>query len=108
MTGAIYADIIKQLKVHSTEEFGHAAVLADQISFLGGFPTVEVGEIKACSDNHEILEQNLAGEVEATRRYKLRIDQAESLKEYALAVQLCDILAMEQEHAMDLMQALGK
>jgi hypothetical protein len=41
-------------------------------------------------------------------RYKLRVDQAEELKEIALAQQLRLILAVEQEHAMDLMQALGK
>ena len=55
-----------------------------------------------------MLEQDLAGEQDAIRRYKLRIDQAESLKEYALAGQLRTILAMEQEHAMDMMQALGR
>jgi bacterioferritin len=108
MTGAMYGDIIKELKIHATEEFGHAVVLADQISFLGGVPTVEVGQIKTSCDNVEMLEQDLAGEIDAIRRYKLRIDQAESLKEYALAGQLRTILAMEQEHAMDLMQALGR
>ena len=35
-------------------------------------------------------------------------EQAEQLKEFALAHQLRNILAMEQEHAMDLRQALGK
>lgn len=108
MTGAMYGDIIKELKIHATEEFGHAGVLADQISFLGGVPTAEVGDIKTSSDNVEMLEQDLAGEIDAIRRYKLRIDQAESLKEYALASQLRMILAVEQEHAMDLMQALGR
>ena len=34
--------------------------------------------------------------------------QAEQLKEFALAQQLRNILATEQEHAMDLRQALGK
>ncbi|MCF7954376.1 MAG: ferritin-like domain-containing protein [Phycisphaerae bacterium] len=108
MTGAMYGDIIKELKVHATEEFGHAVVLADQISFLGGVPTIEVGEINTACDNIEMLEQDLAGEIDAIRRYKFRIDQAECLKEYALAGQLRTILAVEQEHAMDLMQALGR
>ena len=38
----------------------------------------------------------------------LRIEQAEQLKEFALAQQLRNILASEQEHAMDLKQALSK
>jgi bacterioferritin len=67
-----------------------------------------VGEIKTSSKNDEMLEQDLAGEYDAIKRYKLRVDQAEELKEFALAQQLRTILAMEQEHAMDLKNALGK
>ncbi|MEE9614040.1 MAG: ferritin-like domain-containing protein [Thermodesulfobacteriota bacterium] len=108
MTGAQYGDIIKELKIHANEEIGHAMVLADQIDFLGGVPTADVTKINTASDNVEMLEQDLAGEEGAIARYKLRIDQAEALKEFALAQQLRNILAMEQEHAMDLKQALGK
>ncbi len=108
MTGAQYGDIIKELKVHATEEIQHAITLADQIDFLGGTPTVNVGPINVSSDNVKMLEQDLAGENGAIARYKERVDQAESLKEYALAQQLRNILAMEQEHAMDLQSALGK
>ncbi|MBW8036477.1 MAG: ferritin-like domain-containing protein [Planctomycetes bacterium] len=108
MTGAQYGDIIKELKIHANEEFGHAMVLADQIDYLGGVPTVDVGQIHISEDNVTMLEQDLAGEKDAIKRYKMRIDQAEELKEIALAQQLRLILAVEQEHAMDLMQALGK
>lgn len=108
MTGASYGDIIKELKIHANEEIQHAMILADQIDFLGGEPTVVVGEIKTSGDNDEMLTQDLDGEQDAIRRYKIRIEQAEELKEYALAQQLRGILATEQEHAMDLMQALGK
>lgn len=108
MTGAQYGDIIKELKIHANEEFGHAMVLADQIDYLGGVPTVDVGQICISEDNVTMLEQDLAGEKDAIKRYKMRIDQAEELKEIALSQQLRLILAVEQEHAMDLMQALGK
>ena len=108
MTGAQYGDIIKELKIHATEEFGHAMVLADQIDYLGGVPTVNVGPIHTSSDNVQMLEQDLDGENDAIKRYKARIDQAEELKEFALAQQLRIILTVEQEHAMDLLQALGK
>ncbi len=108
MSGAQYGDVIKELKIHANEEIGHAIILADQIDFLGGVPTVEVGAIKTSDDNVEMLEQDLAGEEGAIARYKLRIEQAEELKEFALAQQLRNILAVEQEHAMDLKQALGK
>jgi bacterioferritin len=108
MTGAAYGDIIKELKIHANEEIQHAILLADQIDYLSGSPSVKVGEIRISEDNDEMLQQDLDGEDDAIRRYKVRIEQAEQLKEFALAQQLRTILATEQEHAMDLMQALGK
>jgi bacterioferritin len=108
MRGAAYGDIIKELKIHANEEIQHAIILADQIDYLKGQPSVSVGPIKINEDNIVMLEQDLEGEEDAIRRYKLRIDQAEQLKEFALSQQLRTILGMEQEHAMDLEQALGK
>lgn len=108
MTGAQFGDIIKELKVHANEEIGHAMVLADQIDFLGGVPTVDVSKIETDKDNVTMLKQDLAGEEDAIDRYKVRIEQSEQLKEFALAQQLRSILAVEQEHAMDLKQALGE
>ena len=108
MTGAAYGDIIKELKIHTTQEIQHAMILADQIDFLEGKPSVKVGEIRTSQDNQEMLRQDLEGEQDAIRRYKVRIEQAEELKEFALAQQLRSILANEQEHAMDLKQALGE
>ena len=108
MTGAKYGDIIKELKVHANEEIAHALVLADQISYLGGVPAIEVEKIYIDEDNDTMLEQDLAGEEDAIRRYKERVKQAEELQEYALSQQLRSILAQEQEHAMDLESALGK
>lgn len=107
MTGAAYGDIIKELKIHTNEEIQHAMILADQIDFLGGKPTVKVGEIHVSQDNDTMLKQDLEGEEDAIQRYKIRIEQAENLKKFALAQQLRNILATEQEHAMDLKQALG-
>lgn len=108
MTGAAYGDIIKELKIHANEEIQHAVILADQIDYLGGSPSVNVGPIQTSRKNDTMLEQDLDGEEDAIKRYKIRVEQAEQLKEFALAQQLRTILATEQEHAMDLMQALGK
>ena len=108
MRGAAYGDIIKELKIHANEEVMHAVILADQIDYLEGSPSVNVGKILTSKDNVEMLQQDLDGEEDAIRRYKVRVEQAEQLKEFALAQQLRNILAIEQEHAMDLKQALGK
>lgn len=108
MTGASYGNIIKELKVHATEEIQHAMILSDQIDYLGASPTVNVGKILTSTDNEQMLKQDLDGEEDAITRYKARVEQAEMLKEFALAQQLRNILAVEQEHAMDLKQTLGK
>lgn len=108
LTGAAYGDIKKELAIHANEEVQHAMTLADFIDYLGGFPTVDVAEIKTSKDNKEMLQQDLEGENDAINRYVARIQQAEELNLLALSQQLRQILAMEQEHAMDLEQALGK
>lgn len=108
ITGAAYGDIQKELVVHANEELQHAIILADQIDYLGGTPTVEVEPAQISDDNDTMLQQDLDGENTAIERYKQRIFEAEELQLLALAQKLREILAQEQEHAMDLTNALGK
>ncbi len=108
LTGAEYGDITKEIKIHATEELQHAIILAGQIDYLGGFPTVHIPLAATSKDNREMLQQDLAGEEDAIARYKQRVIQAEELMELALAQKLREILSIEQEHAMDLRNALGK
>lgn len=108
LKGAMYQTIQKELVVHAQEELAHATILAAQIGYLGGFPTVEIPTPKTSKDNVQMLKQDLEGENDAIARYIVRIKQAEELDLYHLAQQLRNILVVEQEHAMDLEQALGK
>jgi len=108
LTGAQYMAIKKEIILHASEELAHATTLAGQITYLGGFPTVDTYKPGVSHDNVEMLEQDLAGELDAVDRYTLRVAQAEQLNLYHLAGSLRTILAMEQEHAMDLQEALGK
>ncbi len=108
LNGAMYQNIQKELAVHAQEELAHAITLADQIDYLGGCPTVDVPGPKTSEDNETMLKQDLEGENDAIARYSVRIKQAEELNLYHLAQQLRNILAVEQEHAMDLEQALGR
>lgn len=108
LKGAMYQNIQKELIIHAQEELAHATTLAAQIDYLGGTPTVEMPEPKTSKENKTILELDLAGENDAIARYIARIRQAEELDLYHLAQQLRNILSVEQEHAMDLEQALGK
>lgn len=108
LTGAEYGDITKEIKIHATQELQHAITLAEQIDYLGGFATAEVPPAKTSQDNRGMLEQDLEGELDAIARYQQRITQAEELQELALAQKLREILAVEQEHAIDLKNALGR
>jgi bacterioferritin len=108
LSGAMYQSIQKELIIHAQEELAHATILADQIDYLGGVPTVDMPAPRISPDNEKMLEQDLAGENDAIARYIARVKQAEALDMYHLAQQLRGILAIEQEHAMDLEQALGK
>ena len=108
LKGAMYQTIQKELIIHAQEELAHATILANQISYMGGTPTVIMPTPKVASGNEAMLKLDLAGENDAIKRYIERVKQAEAMNLYHLAGQLRSILAMEQEHAMDLEQALGK
>lgn len=108
LKGAMYQTIQKELVIHAQEELAHATTLANQISYMGGIPTVTMPTPRISSKNEEMLAQDLDGENDAIARYILRVRQAEELNLYHLAQQLRNILSIEQEHAMDLEQALGK
>ena len=62
LKGAMYQSIQKELVIHAQEELAHATILANQISYLGGFPTVEMPLPKVSKKNEEMLNQDLDGE----------------------------------------------
>ncbi len=103
ITGAKYESIQKELLVHAQEEMQHAVMLAEQIDYLGGTPTVNVEKREVSHDSLEMLRQDLRGEQHAIDSYKERIAQAEALREYGLRRVLEDILIQEEEHKRDLM-----
>lgn len=108
ISGGEYDSIQKELVVHSQEEMVHAVSLSEQIDFLGGVPTVDVGERKVAPQSVEMLKQDLEGEDLAIRRYRERIGQAETMQEYGLRRVLEDILVQEEEHKRDLQTVLEK
>ena len=108
MNGAQFDSIQKELLIHVQEEVQHAIMLAEQINYLGGTPTVDVEKREVSTDSMEMIKQDLKGEDNAITRYKKRIGQAEELKEYGLRRVLEDILIQEEEHKRDLTNALSK
>lgn len=107
LKGAEYGDIAEELKLHASEELEHALEVAKQIDYLGGDPTVKPKEAGYSQDSRTMLEIDLKSEQETIRNYRDRIRQAETAGEYALSEKLRSIIAQEQEHEMDLKDALG-
>ncbi|HEY7109348.1 MAG TPA: ferritin-like domain-containing protein [Nitrososphaeraceae archaeon] len=107
LKGAEYGDIADQLKLHASEELAHALEVARQIDYLGGDPTVTVKDAEYSQDSKKMLEIDLRQEQETIRNYRARIRQAERSGEYALSEALRDIIVQEQDHEIDLKDALG-
>lgn len=107
LKGAEYGDIAEQLKEHAAQELAHALEVARQIDYLGGDPTVEVKNAEYSQDSKKMLEIDLRQEQETIKNYRERIRQAESSGEFALSEALRDIIRQEQDHEIDLKDALG-
>lgn len=107
LKGAQYGDIAEQLKQHASQELAHALEVARQIDYLGGDPTVKGKEAEYSDDSRTILEIDLRAEQETIKNYRERIRQAERSGEFALSETLRDIIRQEQDHEIDLKDALG-
>jgi bacterioferritin len=105
--GAAYTDIARELEAHAAEELDHALKVSKQIDYLGGTPTVTPKSVKLSDKPEELLRFDLDNEVETVRNYRTRIRQAEALGEFALSETLREIIVQEQEHQIDLADALG-
>jgi bacterioferritin len=108
LKGAEYMTIAKELEAHAAEELAHAITIAKQIDYLGGSPTTVPKAVRTSDVATEVLEFDLENENETIRNYRLRVQQCESLGEYAMAEEIREILRVEQEHQIDLATALGR
>ena len=108
LKGAEYMNIADELEKHAGEELQHALIIAKQIDYLGGMPTVKSLPVKQSDDAREMLRADLENETETIRAYRERVVQCEALHEYALAEDIREILRQEQEHQIDLATALGE
>lgn len=106
LKGAQYMHIAEHLQRHATEELQHALLVAKQIDYLGGSPTVTPKPVKTSDDAKVMLRADLDNERETIRQYRRRVLQAESLGEFAMSETLREILKQEQDHLIDLATAL--
>jgi bacterioferritin len=108
LKGAQYMTIAEELEKHAKQELDHALVIAKQIDYLGGMPTVTPKPVKTSENPEEMLRFDLDNENETVRNYRERVRQCEALGEYAMAEHIREILVNEQEHQIDLANALGQ
>ena len=108
LKGAQYMKIAEELENHAKQELKHALIIAKQIDYLGGMPTVTPKPVKTSDDPEEMLRLDLDNENETVRNYQERVRQCEALGEYAMAEHIREILVNEQEHQIDLANALGQ
>ena len=97
LKGAAYMAIARELEV-----------LAKQIDYLGGTPTVVAKPVKMSENPKDLLRFDLDNETETIRHYRTRVRQCEALEEYAMSEHIREILKAEQEHQIDLATALGE
>jgi bacterioferritin len=108
LKGAEFMSIAGELEKHAAQELSHALIIAKQIDYLGGMPTVEPKTVRTSEKANEMLQFDLENETETIRNYRERVRQCEELAEYAMGEQIREILIDEQDHQIALATALGK
>ena len=110
---------LKELGDHeyheSIDEMKHADALAERILFLDGLPNFQaLGKLRIGEDPRELLECDLALELEAVPLLREAIAHCETVGEYVSRKLFADILDSEEEHIdwletqLSLIQRIGE
>jgi bacterioferritin len=108
LKGAEYMSIASELELHAKEELQHALTIAKHVDYLGGMPTATALPVRLSEDAKEMLRADLNNENDTVRAYRERVRECEALAEFAIAEDIREILRQEQEHQIDLANALGE
>jgi bacterioferritin len=108
-------EVAKEFLIHSNEEQGHADRLAARIAQLDGNPNMDPAtitgrshaEYKECDSLEDMIRENLVAERVAIDSY-LEMIQYIGDSDPTTRRMLEDILAVEEEHADDLVNLLKK
>ena len=108
LKGAQYMSIARELEMHAKQELDHALTIAKHVDYLGGMPVATPLAVKLSEKPEEMLRADLDNENNTIRAYRERVRQCEALGEYGIAEDIREILRQEQEHQVDLANALGE
>ena len=83
----------------SIDEMNHADALIERILFLEGIPNLQdLGKLRIGEDTKEMLECDLALEMDAIPDLRAAIEYAESVQDYVSRDLFASILESEEEH----------
>ena len=106
--------LAKKERAESIEEMEHADKLIERIIFLGGHPNLQtLASIRVGQDVKEVLEADLAGELEAIESYTESRDVCEAEKDYVSKNIFEGLLTDEEEHVdfletqLELLERIG-
>ncbi len=98
----------------SVDEMKHADVLIERILFLEGLPNLQdLGRLRIGENTKEMLEADLALEMDALPDLREAVEYCESIKDYVSREVFSSILESEEEHVdwletqLDLIEKLG-
>jgi bacterioferritin len=106
--GPQYGSIVKEMGSHLEQELEHARILAIQVDFLGGTPSVRVPAVPDCPDGEAALRADLELEERQLGRYRDRVAEALDLGLPDVAEALRPLVAQTQDHVIELRDALGR
>lgn len=106
--GVEYQALLGELRSHLSQELDHAMILAEQIDFLGGTPTVRVPQIEDEPESTAALRLDLDLERRQLDRYRARVKEATDLGLPDVAEALKPLLEQTQDHVMELETAVGE
>lgn len=104
--GPEYHSIAAEIDTHLSQELEHAKILAQQIDFLGGKPTVKVPDVPDVSDGVAALRADVDLERRQLDRYRKRVAEANDLGLPDVAEALRPLLQQTQDHVRELEDAL--
>jgi bacterioferritin len=97
-------NLAKKWKAESIEEMHHADKFAERILFLDGFPNMQVLDpLRIGQDVKEILEADLAAEVDARSLYQEAATYCHAVKDY-VSRDLFEELMKDEEHHIDFLE----
>lgn len=106
VVAGLWREVYSEMFLGSAKEsFGHAKIIGQKISAMGGVPTIERNQVKQSDNLQEMLENALEFEQTAVTKYQEALALADG-KDRPLVVLLEEILLEEQEGVDELTMIL--